>query len=306
MPLSIFGFQAMWSPYLIGVILFLTVLYFLITVKWRTDFKVSEPLKKREAINFVISMILLYIVMGSPVDLMAHIMFTMHMVQMALLLLLIPIFLIQGIPNWLWKYVIELPYIKPVFHFMTKPMFALAFFVALFSFYHIPMVLDYIKLNETIHGLYTLLLFVSALFMYWPLINSVEGQPRMKDLHKVGYIIGNAVLITPACALIIFASTPFYATYTDGELWMKAMELCVPVSTLAGLSLSGPELFTNMDPMYDQQLGGIIMKIIQEIIFAAVLGKVFVKWYRNEQENAEEITQKALLERQQLNANQYN
>ena len=30
------------------------------------------------------------------------------------------------------------------------------------------------------------------------------------------------------------------------KLWLKAMELCVPARTLSGLSLSGPELFSNM------------------------------------------------------------
>ena len=125
----------------------------------------------------------------------------------------------------------------------------------MFSFYHLPSVLDYIKLDETLHGIYTFVLFMSALFMYWPLLNTVEGETRMKDWHKFFYLIANAILITPSCALIIFSSTPFYKTYTDGETWMKAMALCVPTSTLQGLTLSGPELFTNMTPLEDQQLG---------------------------------------------------
>ena len=91
MPISIFGFQALWSPYLIGILVFLTVVYFLVTVTWRKDFKVSEPLKKSEAVSFLLGMIVLYSVKGSPIDLLGHIMFTMHMTQMALLLLLVPI-----------------------------------------------------------------------------------------------------------------------------------------------------------------------------------------------------------------------
>ena len=305
MPLSIFGFRAMWSPALIGVLVFFTVLYFLITTKWRNDFKYSEPLKKKEAISFVFAMIMLYVIIGSPIDLMSHIMFTMHMVQMAFLLLFIPIFLMIGIPNWLWKTVINLPYVKPVFHFMTKPIFAVFFFVFMFSVYHLPVVLDYIKLDETAHGIYTFVLFMSALFMYWPLLNTVEGEPPMKDINKFFYIIANAILITPSCALIIFSSTPLYATYTDGDTWMKAMALCVPSTTLQGLTLSGPELFTNMTPLEDQQLGGVIMKIIQEIIFAVILGRVFVMWYRNDQKNADKMTEEAIKERQRLAQNQF-
>lgn len=85
-----------------------------------------------------------------------------------------------------------------------------------------------------------------------------------------------------------------YATYTDGETWLKAMELCVPSTTLAGLSLSGPELFNNMSPLSDQQLGGVLMKIIQEIIFGIVLFKVFFEWWRVEKADEKDINEKAL------------
>lgn len=299
MSLSIFGFQALWSPYLMLVVVFLTVVYFLTTITWRKDFKVSEPLKKSEATYFVIGMVSLYVVKGSPIDLMAHIMFTYHMVQMAFLLLFIPLCIIKGIPWWVWKVVIEAPVVKPLFRIFTNPVVAAFVFAGMFSFYHLPAVLDFVKMDETIHGTYTFVLFMSAFFMYWPLVNTVPGQVEMKGLYKVGYIIANAVLITPACGLIIFADNPMYATYSEGEAWLKAMELCVPADTLASLSLSGPELFTNMSAIDDQQLGGTLMKIIQEIIFAILLGSVFVTWYRKEQRNADDITANSLKEYQE-------
>lgn len=294
MPLSIFGFQALWSPYLIGVILFLTVLYFLVTIVWRKDFKTSEPLKKSEATYFLLAMLSLYIIKGSPIDLMSHIMFTYHMVQMAFLLLLVPILIIKGIPWWIWKVVVEAPVVRQIFKIFTIPVVAAFVFAMMFSLYHIPVLFDTIKLNETFHGIFTFFLFLAAFFMNWPLVNKVEGQPKMKNLFKIGYIIANAVLITPACALIIFNPEPMYATYTDGEVWLKAMELCVPSSTLEGLTLSGPELFNNMSPIGDQQLGGVLMKIIQEIIFAVVLFRVFREWWKEEHTDEDAITEKAL------------
>ena len=277
-----------------GLLVFITVLYFLVTTKWRKNFKVSEPLKKEEAIYFLLAMLTIYIIKGSPLDLMAHIMFTVHMVQMAILLLLVPIFILKGIPWWLWKVAIEVPVVKPIFKLLTVPVVAVFVFIGLFSFYHLPSVLDYIKLNETLHATYTFVLFLSALLMYWPLIQQLPDRNQMKSLHKLGYIIANAVLITPACALIIFATEPMYATYTNGEAWVKAMELCVSASTLSGLSLSGPELFTNMKAVEDQQLGGVIMKILQEIIFGVLIGAIFTKWYRSEQKDPDKITADAL------------
>ncbi|MFJ7825078.1 cytochrome c oxidase assembly factor CtaG [Psychrobacillus sp. NPDC096623] len=294
MPISIFGFQALWSPVMIGVLVFLTILYFLITVKWRNDFKVSEPLKKSEVAYFLLGIVLLYIVKGSPVDLMAHIMFSFHMVQMALLLLLVPPLLMKGIPWWVWKVIIELPAVRKVFPIVTKPLLSLIVFSGLFSIYHIPLLFDFIKLDEGLHGTYTFILFLSAIFMWWSIVEIDGVSGRLHGLKKIGFIIGSAVLITPACALIIFTGTPLYETYTNSDVWLKAMELCVPSSTLAGLSLSGPELFSNMTPLADQQLGGILMKIVQEIIYAVFLMSIFFKWYKNEQDNADEITQKAL------------
>ena len=296
MPLSIFGFQALWSPYLIGVLIFLTAVYFLVTVVWRKDFKVSEPLKRSEAIYFVLAMILIYVIKGSPIDLMSHIMFTYHMVQMAFLLLLIPMLIIKGIPWWVWKVVVEAPVVRKLFKIFAQPIVAIFVFALMFSLYHIPLVFDKIKLDETLHGLFTFILFLSAFFMNWPLVHNVKGQPQMKGLYKIGYIIANAIVITPACALIIFNPEPMYATYTDGQTWLKAMELCVPTSTLSSLSLSGPEIFNNLSPIRDQQLGGVLMKIIQEIIFAYVLYKVFIRWWREEKSNDDTITEKALKE----------
>ena len=179
MPISIFGFQALWSPYLIGILVFLTVVYFLATVTWRERFKVSEPLKKNEATFFVLGMIVLYIIKGSPVDLFGHIMFSMHMTQMAFLLLLVPVFIIKGIPWWVWKVVVDAPVLRTIFKIFTQPLVAIVTFTGLFSVYHLPTVFDAIKLNESLHGIFTLILFISAVFMYWPLLNNVEGQHEM-------------------------------------------------------------------------------------------------------------------------------
>lgn len=303
MPISIFGFQALWSPYLLVCLLLVTAFYFLLTVTWREKFSVSEPLKNSEATYFILGIVSFYIIKGSPIDLLGHIMFTMHMTQMAFLLLLVPIFFIKGIPWWVWKVVVEAPVMRTVFKTFTKPLVSIIFFIGLFSVYHLPSVFDTIKLNEIYHLAYTAILFISAIFMYWPLLNNVEGQHEMKNMTKLAYIASNAVLITPACALIIFASNPMYGTYSDGDMWLKAMELCVPSSTLSGLTLSGPELFSSMDLLSDQQVGGVLMKVIQEIIFGVILFKIFRKWWNTERSNQQEITDNALKEFQ--NRTQY-
>ncbi|MGM0750295.1 MAG: cytochrome c oxidase assembly factor CtaG [Bacillota bacterium] len=290
MPLGIFGFMALWSPFFLLALAFITVVYFLITIKWRDSFRESKKLTRKEATYFILSMVLLYGIKGSPVEIMSTILFSAHMAQMALLYLVVTPLLVLGIPKWVWKAAVELPVVKQVFKFMTKPLISLLSFNIIFSIYHIPLVFDNVRTDATLHGLATIILFLLALFMWWPLLNPVDDDIDLSGLKRIGYILGSAVLLTPACGLIIFAENPLYAPYYDPQEFLKALALCVPVTTLEGLTLTGPELFTDMSTQNDQQLGGVIMKIVQEIVFGVMLFNLFFQWYRKDQEKQEKLS----------------
>jgi putative membrane protein len=42
-----------------------------------------------------------------------------------------------------------------------------------------------------------------------------------------------------------------------------------------------------MSLLHDQQLGGVLMKVIQEIVYGVVLFHVFFEWYKKEQGESE-------------------
>jgi putative membrane protein len=136
MPLSIFGFQALWSPVSILSTLIVIGLYFYITSKKQHWFEDTQPVTKKEITAFVSAMLLLYAVKGSPADLMGHILFSVHMAQMALLLMLVPPLLIVGVPSWIWQKIIRMRYIQPTFRFLTKPLLALIVFSGCFHLSH--------------------------------------------------------------------------------------------------------------------------------------------------------------------------
>jgi putative membrane protein len=292
--LDIFGFKALWSPYFLVSLLAVIAVYFLITVTFRSKFVDSEPLTKKQAGLFILSIALIYAIKGSPLDLMAHLMFYVHMISMATLVLVIPPIFIFGIPVWIWRKIFKINWVHTLFKFFTKPLIALIIFNGLFSFYHIPMIFDRVMQSFWLHAGYSLLLFIVAIFMWWPLINPVPEHQRLSGLKKVGYIFADGILITPACALIIFAPGSIYATYSDPEVWAQVMSLCVGPSTFAGLDISGPELFSSMSLLHDQQLGGVLMKIIQEIVYGVILAHVFFEWYRKDQADSEKELQQTL------------
>ncbi|MBA9024995.1 cytochrome c oxidase assembly factor CtaG [Peribacillus huizhouensis] len=288
MSIDIFGFRALWSPYFLVFMVLVIVGYMLLVSKFRHKFIRNESVGIKQQILFVTAIVLLYIIKGSPLDLLGHIMFSAHMTQMAFLYLVVPPLLILGIPDWLWRSFLRLPIIKRMFNFFTKPLFALISFNAFFSFYHIPLVFDFVKTNMLLHAGYTILLFMLAIFMWFPLVNQLPERTSLSGVKKVAYIFGSGILMTPACALIIFADAPLFATYSDASAWLVAMELCVPASALSGLTLSGPEMFNGLPIVEDQQLGGILMKIIQEIVLGVALGYTFFAWYRKENSSNEE------------------
>ncbi|WP_067728250.1 cytochrome c oxidase assembly factor CtaG [Oceanobacillus damuensis] len=289
--LQIFGFRALWSPYYFVFLVGLAVLYYLITGPYRHRFGGEEKPAGKQQFLFYVSLLLLYIVKGSPIDLLTHITLTAHMVQMAIYLLVIPIFMLKGIPSWIWRKVVNAPVIKPVFHLLTKPLIALILFNAVFSLYHMPSVFDFAKSSMVAHTSISLILFLTAFIVWFPLISPIKELDEMQPLLKIGYIFANSVLITPACVLIIFSSDPLYAAYTQDGSWIQALSLCVPGDVLSGLTttLSGPEMFTSMDVVEDQQLGGIIMKIMQEITYGIVLGSIFYKWFSKESQKVDPV-----------------
>ncbi|HLR80323.1 MAG TPA: cytochrome c oxidase assembly factor CtaG [Bacillota bacterium] len=279
--LQIFGFRALWSPYFLIFVLMLGVVYYLITGPYRHKFGGIDKPTGKQKLFFYMGLVILYIIKGSPIDLLSHIMLTAHMVQMVFLYLVFPIFIIKGIPAWLWEKFINLKGVKPVFNLLTKPLVALLSFNVLFSLYHMPVIFDFSKSSKLAHAVILLILLFAAFLMWWPLMSPIKRYDTLKPLLKMAYLVASAAIITIACALIIFASSPVYEAYTSEGAWIQAMSICVPSDVLDGIavSISGPEMFSPLSILYDQQLGGIVMKFMQEIIYGIIIAKTFFSWF---------------------------
>jgi putative membrane protein len=279
--LQIFGFRALWSPYFMLFILGLALLYYFITGPNRHKFDGGEKPSGKQQFFFYTGLVLLYLVKGAPIDLMAHIMLTAHMIQMAVFYFVFPIFIIKGVPVWIWKKAAALPVLKQVLTLATQPLLSLVLFCALFSFYHVPIIFDFAKSSQITHTTISSVILIAAFIMWIPILEPLRKFEKMGPLVKLAYIAGNGLLITPACALIIFADAPIYEAYSSSGAWIQSLSLCVPGNVLDGLasSISGPEMFSPLSLLEDQQAGGIIMKIMQEIVLGIMLGSVFFPWF---------------------------
>ncbi|WP_221563369.1 cytochrome c oxidase assembly factor CtaG [Alkalihalobacillus sp. TS-13] len=275
-----FSFSQLWNPIFMAVTLLIIFFYLMYTGPWKNRFSNSEPVSVKKKVSFIVGIVMFYVGFGGPLYLIGHLMFSIHMIQMSVCYLMAPPLLLYGMPGWMIKPLLKSNSFTKPLKVLTKPLISLVLFNAVFSFYHFPLVFDYLMTNYTEHLIFQALLFMTAVIMWWPVICPIPEWDTMFGLKKVGYIFGNGILLTPACALIIFSESTLYSTYSNPETWSYALGLC--------LQLGGPvspELYSQfvpLSPVDDQQLGGIIMKVVQEIVYGSVLGYVFFQWVRKE------------------------
>lgn len=277
--LDIYGYRAMFSPELIVFLMAIAAMYFLVTGPLRRRFNRIEHVPVRKKVFFMIGLMLAYAGFGGPLNLIGHFQFTIHMVQQSILYMLMPPMLYFGLPEGMLRgFLNSRSTISKGFQFfIKKPLLPIVLFNGLFSLYHMPVVFDTVMTNIYYHHAFHLILVFLSFCSWWSVLELISGWSPYSGLQKMGYLIINSVLLTPACALIIFANAPLFQIYTEG-----AKELCLPFYSL---SLDTPQLFNIMSPLHDQQLGGVLMKLIQEIAYGMALFYTFRQWYLQERDD---------------------
>jgi len=256
---QLFFYASNWNLQLNVLFLIGAVLYLLLTGPWREKFQNAKPVPAGRRITFLIGWLLYYFSLGSPLSLLSHELFSMHMLQMSIEYFMVPPMLLVGLPEHLLKPFLRFTRLDQVLKFFTKPLFSVFFFNGLISFYHVPVIFGAVMESHALHIVSHTLLMFAAFCVWWSIIGPIAEMDRLKPLHKLGLIVANGILLTPACAII---------TFTDQVLFEQFAEM----STLAPI----------MTPIHDQQLGGVIMKIVQEIVYIVAIAFVFVRWVREE------------------------
>ncbi|MGM0878428.1 MAG: cytochrome c oxidase assembly protein [Bacillota bacterium] len=220
--------------------------------------KEQDFLKK--FVFFFFALFIFYLAMGSPLHLLGdHYLFSAHMLEQSLIYTALPPLLLLGLPNRFVELIIQFGLRYKILSFLKYPLIPLLLFNVLFSFYHIPLIFNAVISNNILHNLTHIILAITAFFMWVPLIPMVKELDKLTEVQKIGYIFAAGILLTPACALIIFSDQTFYPVYSGA-----------------------PQLFEILPPLEDQKTGGIIMKVVQEIVYGTMIGYVFFKWARKE------------------------
>ncbi len=254
------GFVALWHPGIMAVVLLLGAAYLLAVGPWRHRFPGSRPATGRQKTALLLSLLTLYVAVGSPLDFVAdNLLMSAHMTEHMLLTFVFPPLLLLGTPAWLIRpVVVGNPVVHRIASRLTRPLTALVLFNLVFSAVHIPVIYDLTLRNNALHFTEHALLVITGICMWWPVLSPLPEMPRLSDMMQIGYLFINEIFQTIAFALITFANHPLYSVYDHAPL-------------LWGITR-----------MEDQQMGGILMKMGAMASIVPAMWDAFFRWARRE------------------------
>jgi putative membrane protein len=196
--------------------------------------------------------------------------FSAHMVQHLLLMLIMPPFLIWGLPKWLIRKALEVRWLYHLGRTLTHPVVAFVSYNVVFIFWHFPDMYNWALMDHTVHIVQHLTFMAVAVMMWWPVINPVEELKRIPNGPLLmAWIFLFGIPGTIVSALITLSDNVLYTWYA-----------------------AAPRI-TALSPLDDQRLGGLIMWIPGMLIFWIAISAVFFRWtsyeYRSWKEDPEAL-----------------
>ena len=185
--------------------------------------------------------------------------FTAHMVQHMLLMLVMPPLLILGIPPWLIRRALRRPAVLRTGRLLTHPVLAFAAYNLVFIGWHLPPMYNAALANHGIHIVQHLIFISVATMMWWPVVNPVSELERIPTGPLLMmYVFAFGIPSTAVSAFITLSDEMLYPLY----------EFAPRVTALT--------------PLEDQRLGGLIMWIPGMLIFWVAISVVFFRWTQDE------------------------
>jgi cytochrome c oxidase assembly factor CtaG len=253
-----------WEPIVVSLLALTALLYVLgLTRLWRSAGRM-KGIRAWQVIAFAGGWLSLVIALVSPLDALGSILFSAHMAQHELLMIVAAPLLVLGRPliAILWALpakwrapvanAVQLQPIAGIWSFFTAPAVAVVTHALAIWIWHLPSLYQATLRSEFIHAIqHTSFLGTAALF-WWALIHGRYG--RLGYGAAVGYVFITGIHTGALGALLTFSPNVWYPIYqrTTGA-W-------------------------GLNPVEDQQLAGLIMWIPAGVILLVLGLALFAAW----------------------------
>jgi putative membrane protein len=233
---------------------------------WRESSERGRKFRRREAWAFSFGWLALFVALVSPLHPWGEVLFSAHMTQHEVLMLMAAPLLVLGRPlvPFLWALPVDWRQkvgevgkqrqVRATWHAITNPLAAWAIHAVALWVWHVPVLFDATLRSDFVHTLQHLSFLGSALLFWWALIHGRQGL--MGYGAAVLYLFTTSVHSGVLGALITFARTAWYPAYaTTTGSW-------------------------GLTPLEDQQLGGLIMWIPAGLVYIVAGLVLFTGWLR--------------------------
>ena len=233
---------------------------------------VGKGIRRWEALAFAGGWLALFVALVSPVHAWGRVLFSAHMTQHEILMLVAAPLLVLGRPLIAFMWALPLAWsrrigtvsksasIQKSWRVLTIPIVAwLIHAVALWS-WHVPTLFEAVLHSEWIHTAQHLSFLLSALLFWWALIHGRQGW--MGYGAAALYVFTTSLHSGLLGALLTFSRSVWYPSYV-------------------GLTDSW-----GLNPLEDQQLGGLIMWIPAGVLYAIAGLALVAGWLREAEARA--------------------
>jgi putative membrane protein len=232
---------------------------------WRAS-GVGHGVTRADALRFAGGWLALAIALASPLHALGQVLFSAHMGQHEILMLVAAPLLVLGRPGiayvWAmpapvrrrWQGVVHLPRARRAWQTLTIPAVAWSLQAIALWTWHVPALFEATLHSELAHAAQHASFLLSAVLFWWALVHRGRGA--------TGYGVAILALFSTSLhsgllgALLTFATTLWYPSYAaTAPAW--------------GLS-----------PLEDQQLGGLLMWVPAGLLYLGAALALFAGWLR--------------------------
>ena len=248
------------EPLLLIILLGAGWLYALAIGPLRNRIATGTNFPLRQCILFYSGLAITYLAVGSPLDQLGEqFLFSAHMLQHMLLIYTSTTLFIYGTPAWLIDWLLGPKRLRKVMSVLTHPACGGLLFTFVYTVWHVPALYELALQDKRIHILEHWTMFSLGFIMLWPYLTNSRLVPRPGYGIRMLAIFLLMVGQLPVFAFLSFAGEAIYPTY----IW-------------------APRII-NLDPLNDQILGGIIMKVVNMGFSLTILAISFYNWSKSEE-----------------------
>lgn len=236
---------------------------YLAALRWIGPQHVSpgdRPASRGQVVSFTTGILVLVVASDWPVhELAEERLLSVHMVQHLLMSLVAPPLLLAGTPGWLMRWVLRPRWLLALIRNLARPIPALLLFNAFIAVSHWPALVDLALRHELVHFAVHAVLVGTAVLMWMPILSPMFELPRLRYPGQMLYLFAQSIVPTVPASFLTFADSPLYRFYATATPMI------------------------GVDPVTDQRISGLIMKLLGGFILWGFIAALFFRWHSQEE-----------------------